>query len=157
MNRVFWVAVIAVLLAAGCRKKRETNVYYGEEEEVSYASPAHNQDKSCNTCHEWNLVQIHDSSSPQYIGDCIKCHGDKQNPELETTLAEGQASIHVNMCQYVYDAAGQESMTNEVCIYCHQTVDFLGQSGAGIRRQADPDGCAQCHTSSGPGRELYQD
>lgn len=157
MKKAWWFAVIAVLVVAGCRRKRETKVYYEDEEEVVSASPAHNQDRSCSECHEWNLVQIHDSSSPDYNDDCIRCHGDKQDPANEATLAEDYSKTHVNMCQYVYEAAGQDTMNNAVCVYCHQTVDLLGGSSAGLRLHVDADGCAQCHTSSGPGRELYQD
>lgn len=159
MRRYWWVVlVLAVPAIEGCRKVKKTTNYVKSEEEVVYRAPAHYMgEESCNKCHDWNVVAIHDSSSPQYRTDCIVCHGDKQDPASETTLAEGYSSIHLNMCKYVFEAAGQESMNDAVCMYCHETVDYFDQSGAGIRKQVDPDGCAQCHTSSGPGRQLYED
>jgi len=157
MKKGVWVVVLAVLLLASCRKKRETNVYVQNDEEVTYQSPAHNQGKSCISCHDWNIVQLHNSKSTQYNGDCIKCHGDKLSPVTETTLDSNVDAIHPRMCQYVYQAAGQETMNNTVCVYCHVNVDFLGQSAGNLRKQVEAESCVKCHTSAGPGKQLYED
>lgn len=118
------------------------------------AAPAHHQGETCSSCHtDWNLVQMHDAASPSYNDDCITCHGDMSD---ETTLSNAVLGIHPRMCPYVYQAAGETEMNNNVCRYCHQSVDFLDHSAGNLRRQVDVDLCQNCHTRAGPGRELYE-
>lgn len=124
---------------------------------------AHHKGESCVGCHTtWNLVQIHDASSSGYNSDCISCHGDKTS---EVTLSAGVKAIHPFMCPYVYQAAGQTTMNNAVCAYCHQTVDIEPGEGSGgssgnLRKQVvafeSGGGCPSCHRLAGPGKELYK-
>ncbi|MEW6744940.1 MAG: hypothetical protein AB1486_19475 [Planctomycetota bacterium] len=153
MGRCWWTPLVLLALISGW--SCEENDYSTTVQEVAPINdPAHHQGKDCSTCHsEWNLVQIHDSSSPVYNGDCILCHGDMTD---ETTLSDSVPGIHPRMCPYVYQAAGALEISNEVCMYCHESVDLLGGSAGNLCKQVEASICQSCHTVAGPGRELYQ-
>ena len=158
MTKVWWIwAGLGLLLAVGCDKVE--NVTTTTTTTAAATDVAHNQGKSCTDCHtNWNLVQMHDSSSSQYNGDCILCHGDRTK---DTTLSSSVTAIHPKMCPYVYQAAGQTTMNNAVCVYCHQNTEFMGDvtsgSGANLRKQVNVSTkCVMCHTVAGPGKELYK-
>ncbi len=144
---------VALLALAGCDKVEENTTIVNSTTSAPVNSPAHNQGRSCTDCHDWNLVQLHDSASPDYNGDCLKCHGDMTDG---TTLSELVQAIHPRMNPYVYQAAGETTVTNNVCIHCHTSVDFLEGSAGGIRKQVAPQKCVTCHTVAGPGGQLYQ-
>lgn len=159
--RVKWwvVLLIVVPMAASCRKVKKTTVTADEDEVAVVKAPAHYMgEQSCDTCHTWNLVAMHNVASPQYADDCIKCHGDMTN---EVTLSEDVEGIHSRMCEYVYEAAGETSLTSAVCRYCHADTqrmqDYRGDSGGALRKQVNAElKCVECHTSAGPGREFYK-
>lgn len=160
MRRYWWVVlVLAIPAIEGCRKVKKTTNYVKSEEEVVAKAPAHYMgEDSCAKCHSWNLVAMHDSASPQYAADCIKCHGDMSG---ETTLSGEVQGIHPRMCPYVFEAAGETEMTSAVCRYCHSDTqrmqDYSGGSGGALRKQVNAElKCVECHTSDGPGKELYK-
>lgn len=156
MRRLAWLAVLlaASMLVVSCADERNTFLSTaGTSSTTAAASPAHHQGETCATCHtDWNLEALHDSSSTVYGNDCIKCHGDMSS---ETTLSAQVQGIHTRMCPFVYQATGQTSMTNTVCVYCHTTVDLRDESAGNIRRQVAMSKCNTCHTAAGPGRQLY--
>ncbi|MBI2933534.1 MAG: hypothetical protein HYY16_17975 [Planctomycetes bacterium] len=154
MRKIWWIpAVLAGSLCLSCDRKTENTYTTTVVGAPAPNDPAHNQGQNCNTCHNWNLVQVHDSGSPAYNSDCMRCHGDMSQ---ETTLSSGVQGIHPRMCPYVYQAAGQTTTTNEVCVYCHESVDFLDKSAGNLRKQVAVGKCVTCHTAAGPGRQLYQ-
>ncbi|MBI4600849.1 MAG: hypothetical protein HY721_02705 [Planctomycetes bacterium] len=141
-----------LLLPVACRNGRDKTVRITEEAPIN--DPAHHQGQDCVACHTtWNMVQLHDASSPAYNSDCIKCHGDMTD---ETTLDDDVEGIHPRMVPYVLQAAGQTETNNTVCAYCHESVDLLGGSAANLRKQVAASDCQGCHTLAGPGRELYE-
>lgn len=146
-------ALLAVLACASCSPNGDTFYTTGATATAAAKSPAHNQGKSCITCHDWNVVQMHNAASSDYNGDCIKCHGDMSD---EKTLSASVPGIHPRMCPYVYQAAGQKEMNNTVCTHCHSTIDFQEESAGDLRRQVATSKCVTCHTTAGPGRELYK-
>ncbi len=115
--------------------------------------PAHNWGTDCLRCHtDWNLVASHDSSSPRYNPGCITCHG---NMLWQVTLDAAVPPAHEIMMQWVFPLTLDTEVTNGTCAHCHESVDFLGGSAASLRKQVDVEGCAACHSPTGPGLELY--
>ncbi|MBI2191658.1 MAG: hypothetical protein HYU36_06720 [Planctomycetes bacterium] len=124
---------------------------------------AHNQGTDCASCHTtWNLVSVHDSSSQGFNSDCMLCHGDMTSETPGATNTRGvRASssvqgIHPLMVPYVYQASGQSTVNNTVCLHCHKSVDILGESAGDLSRQTSATDCRSCHTLAGPGKELYK-
>ncbi len=147
-------AALAVLANGACDRGNDETTIISTTAPSPPNAPAHGMKTSdCNSCHAWNIVQLHDSGSPEYNSDCILCHGDMSD---EKSLSASVPGIHPWMCPYVYQAAGQTEMNNDVCIYCHKSVDFLETSAGNLRKQVAASECRTCHTVAGPGRELYE-
>ncbi len=150
----FLSAVLAVWCIAGCEKKDENVFLMAGETTPPPNDPAHYKGQSCDTCHEdWNIVQLHDASSPLYDSDCMKCHGDMTD---ETTLDATVMGVHPKKCPQVFLAAGVTTYTNAVCVYCHKSVDILGSSAGNLLKQVEVAECRACHTAAGPGKVLYK-
>lgn len=98
-----------------------------------------------------NLIAIHNSESPSYDNDCIKCHGDMTS---ETTLNPNIQGIHPHMMPFTPGYEGK--ITNELCVTCHTNVDFVEESAGNLRRNVAVEQCVPCHTPAGPGKELYR-
>ncbi|MHC4605919.1 MAG: hypothetical protein ACYTAF_03180 [Planctomycetota bacterium] len=146
-------AALAALLVTACDKKDENIFLTTTPATTAPTDSAHHKGESCDACHDWNIVQLHDAGSPEYNDDCMTCHGDMTD---ETTLSTSVTGIHPEMCPEVFQAAGTTTYTNAVCIYCHQSVDILGGSAGHLRKQVDVADCRTCHSVAGPGRELYE-
>ena len=156
MKWVCWIpAALLVFAAASCNSNDDgLNLPTIEVSEAPMIDPAHHQDKSCVECHtDWNLVAMHDDSSSSFNSDCISCHG---NMLHETTLSEDVGGVHLVKMPWLLQTSGQAEINNQLCLHCHPTVDLLEKSAGNIRRQVDVDICRGCHTSAGPGRELYK-
>ncbi|MBI5116108.1 putative metal-binding motif-containing protein [Candidatus Poribacteria bacterium] len=94
-----------------------------------------------------NLISLHDSKSRQYDNQCVKCHGTMQS---ETSLDPFIPGAHQAMLPQIPAATD-----NDKCLHCHTTVDLREHSAGALRRQVNPNLCAACHSSLGPGRKLY--
>jgi len=99
-----------------------------------------------------NLIAIHNSESPSYDNDCIKCHGDMTS---ETTLNPNIQGIHPFMMPFAPAYKGE--ITNDLCVSCHINVDFVEGSAGNLRRNVAVEVCVSCHTPRGPGKELYRE
>jgi len=97
-----------------------------------------------------NLIAIHNSESLSYDNDCIKCHGDMTS---EATLDPNIQGIHPFMMPFAPGYEGK--ITNELCVTCHISVDFVEESAGNLRRNVAVEQCVSCHTPAGPGKELY--
>ncbi len=93
-----------------------------------------------------NVRALHSSTSPQYDGECIKCHGDILE---ERSLDDRVPGAHPVMLGQV----GGE--TDAVCVRCHLSVDFDSGSAANVRRNVDVNTCAACHARGGAGYPFY--
>jgi hypothetical protein len=94
-----------------------------------------------------NVRAVHDSASPQYDPECVKCHGDVLE---EQSLDARVPGVHPVMLPQV----GGES--DAVCVKCHESVDFdHGGSAANVRRNVDVQLCSACHTQGGGGYPFY--
>lgn len=142
-RRIFIEELLLCLCLLGCAKEREEKVV------SEVIEPAHHWGKDCTKCHShWNLIAMHDASSSEYNSDCIKCHGNMMG---ESSLRSDIRGIHPRMMRYVRE----DSITNETCRHCHQSVDFMEVSAGNIRKQVAIEKCAECHSPHGPGKPLY--
>jgi cytochrome c553 len=94
-----------------------------------------------------NLIALHDSDSPQYLRQCVRCHG---SMKYEISLNRDISGIHVEMLEEI-----PGNTNNARCLHCHLTVDLLEDSAMALRRQVDPNLCAACHGPGGEGGRLY--
>ncbi|MBI4831875.1 MAG: hypothetical protein HY801_10055 [Candidatus Lindowbacteria bacterium] len=94
-----------------------------------------------------NFIALHDNDSPQYNDRCVDCHG---SMKYETSLNPGIPGAHQAMLP---ETPGETN--NERCLHCHPSVDLLEKSEQALMRQVDPNICALCHSSQGPGRQFY--
>ena len=155
MKWACWMpTTLLILAAAGCSSDDPLSLPPLEVTEAPMIDPAHHQDKSCVECHkDWNLVAMHNAESTSFNSDCISCHGSMQH---ETTLSESVGGVHLVKMPWLLQTSGESQINNQLCLHCHPTVDLLGKSAGNLRRQVDVDICRGCHTSAGPGRELYK-
>jgi hypothetical protein len=94
-----------------------------------------------------NLIALHNSSSSQYNNQCVSCHGTMAS---ETSLEPNIPAAHKVMMPFVPGVSD-----NDKCLHCHPTVDLVEQSAGALRRQVNPELCAACHSSRGPGLPFY--
>ena len=97
-----------------------------------------------------NLIALHNSESPSYDKDCIKCHGKKTS---DTTLNPDIPAIHPFMMPFTPGYTGK--ITNELCATCHTSVDYVEGSAGNLRRNVAVGWCVLCHIPGGTGKELY--
>lgn len=91
-----------------------------------------------------NYIGVHDPECPEYNGDCVSCHNDRETEASLDSTIPGYHQLKLGL-----DAI-PGTTPNEKCAFCHESVDLSGNhSAAGLRRLVNVDTCAGCH-AAGP-------
>jgi len=110
-----------------------------------------------------NLFAIHEPTSAQFDGDCIRCHSDKINGK--SADPNGRIFTYHGMhIPVIIDAkkVRPEDVTNNDCLAgeCHGSTggrsDLIDRSAGSLRKNVWPLVCVGCHQDSGPGVELFE-
>jgi len=96
-----------------------------------------------------NLVALHKPLSPQYDGQCLKCHADIIT---QTTLNPNIYTAHQIMILAGIELGIDpiQGVRNRDCRICHAHVDFPPDGpSADIRKHVSVSLCAECHGPTG--------
>ncbi len=99
-----------------------------------------------------DLSAIHDSSSPSFDKNCLKCHADVMKRRTSNAKIK---DAHAAMVPFAPGYNAKAGATNEVCVSCHANVDVLQHSAAQIRKEVSVTICAGCHNAAGPSSKKF--
>lgn len=82
-----------------------------------------------------NLEALHMEAASLSAEQCVACHGNKAEEQSLDPDQPTAHSVHLN-----------SELLSLNCTDCHQKVDLLQGSAAGLRRQVSEELCATCHS-----------
>ncbi len=93
---------------------------------------------------EKNLVSLHKDVSKMSNKECLTCHADILKAASLNKKIKTFHRLHLE----------SKLGTPKQCNECHQSVDVMNGSAAGLRKQVDPQICAGCHRGEVKGAKV---